>query len=95
MSMKSVFFLLSVICFANSVNAQLPSFWPNVTQCLSTLKNISGCFEGITQSILTGKIGTITPYCCRLFLGAVPDCLELLPVNPFPPMLMQKCSHNI
>ncbi|KAL0710407.1 hypothetical protein Bca4012_017385 [Brassica carinata] len=94
MSMMSVFFLLSIICFANSVNAQLPPFWPIVTQCLSTLKNVPGCFEGITQSILTGKIGTISPNCCKVFLEVVPNCIPKLPVNPFP-LLVQQCSHNI
>ncbi|KAF8052955.1 hypothetical protein N665_1483s0007 [Sinapis alba] len=96
MSMMSVFFLLSVICFASSVNAQLPPilppFWSLVTQCLSTLKNIPGCFEGITQSILTSKIATIAPNCCKAFLEAIPNCTAKLPANPFPPMLVLKCS---
>ncbi|CAA7021464.1 unnamed protein product [Microthlaspi erraticum] len=107
MSIKSVFFLLVDICITVSVNAQLPQFpflfpfqpspgmpgMPDITKCLSTLMNVPGCLVEISQSVLTGKFGSIGRACCKAFLEAEANCTPNLPFNPFfPPMLKQQCT---
>ncbi|CAA7021465.1 unnamed protein product [Microthlaspi erraticum] len=107
MSIKSVLFLLVAICITASVNAQLPQFpfpfpfqpspgmpgMPDITKCLSTLMNVPGCLAEISQSVMTGKFGSIGPTCCKAFLEAEANCTPNLPFNPFfPLMLKQQCT---
>ncbi|XP_024012107.1 uncharacterized protein LOC112086743 [Eutrema salsugineum] len=102
MSMKSAFFLLMAICMAGSMNAQPPQLpppspgmpqMPDVNKCFSTLMNIPGCFAEIAQSIMTGKVVSIGPACCKAYLEAETSCTQQFPVNPFfPPMLKEQCS---
>ncbi|XP_019093284.1 PREDICTED: uncharacterized protein LOC109129475 [Camelina sativa] len=105
MAIKNVIFLVAVACIVVSVNAQLPFLFqpsPGIpgfsdrTKCWSTLMDIPGCIAEISQSIITGKFGSIGPACCKTFLGVEANCIPKFPINPFfPPILKEQCSRIV
>ncbi|EOA22066.1 hypothetical protein CARUB_v10002606mg [Capsella rubella] len=68
---------------------------PDLTKCWSTVMDLPGCLAEIRQAVMTGKIWTVGPACCKAFLDAEANCTPNLPFNPFfPPMLKQQCMKN-
>ncbi|XP_019094596.1 PREDICTED: uncharacterized protein LOC109129980 [Camelina sativa] len=107
MSIKNVVLLLVIISVVVSTNAQLPQLpfpfpfqpspgmpgFPDIAKYWSSVMNIPGCITEISQAILSGRFGNISPACCKAFLEVESNCLPKLPLKPFfPPMLKEQCS---
>ncbi|CAK9165761.1 unnamed protein product [Ilex paraguariensis] len=66
-------------------------------QCWATIWNLGACVADVYRYFLSGRMGTVSPTCCKAFTGINVKCWPIVfPFNPFftPPSLRSFCAVN-